>query len=123
MARVNALGTGYEQQDVDDIVRSPSPYPIRSNCADRRQLRTRNVQAIALPKTTSPEHIEWLVSRIEHFSPKHKQKGGGEVIKIIAMIENARGMINIERIAQAGEGYLDGLLVSTLLCVKANADY
>jgi len=27
------------------------------------------------------------------------------------MIENARGMINIEEIAKAGEGYLDGLLV------------
>jgi citrate lyase beta subunit len=39
-------------------------------------------------------------------------KGGSEVIKIIAMIENARGMINIERIAAAGEGYLDGLLVN-----------
>jgi hypothetical protein len=27
------------------------------------------------------------------------------------MIENAKGMINIEQIAKAGEGYLDGLLV------------
>lgn len=27
------------------------------------------------------------------------------------MIENARGIINIESIAKAGEGYLDGLLV------------
>jgi citrate lyase beta subunit len=35
-------------------------------------------------------------------------------IKIIAMIENAKGMINIERIAKAGEGYLDGLLVCPL---------
>ena len=30
------------------------------------------------------------------------------------MIENAKGMINIEDIAKAGEGYLDGLLVCTL---------
>lgn len=27
------------------------------------------------------------------------------------MIENARGMIEIESIAKSGEGYLDGLLV------------
>jgi citrate lyase beta subunit len=38
-------------------------------------------------------------------------RGKEEGIKIIAMIENAKGMINIERIARAGEGYLDGLLV------------
>jgi len=30
------------------------------------------------------------------------------------MIENAKGMINIEDIAKAGEGYLDGLLVCPL---------
>jgi citrate lyase beta subunit len=75
------------------------------------QLRTRNIQAIALPKTTSADHINWLVSRIEHLSPSHKLKGKEDGIKIIAMIENARGMINIEEIARAGEGYLSGLLV------------
>lgn len=75
------------------------------------QLRTRNIQAIALPKTTSADHIDWLVSRIKHLSPSHRQRGGAEGIKIIAMIENARGMINIEEIAKSGEGYLDGLLV------------
>jgi len=31
------------------------------------------------------------------------------------MIENAKGMINIEQIARAGEGYLDGLLVCPLI--------
>lgn len=29
------------------------------------------------------------------------------------MIENARGMIEIESIAKSGKGYLDGLLVSS----------
>ena len=86
------------------------------------QLRTRNIQAIALPKTTSADHINWLVSRIEHLSPKHKRKGGEEGIKIIAMIENARGIINIEEIAKAGEGYLDGLLVRPLIVPSVSAD-
>ena len=80
------------------------------------QLRTRNIQAIALPKTTTPDHVEWLVSRIERHSPPHKLRGKAEGIKIIAMIENAKGMINIERIAKAGEGYLDGLLVGPPSC-------
>lgn len=33
------------------------------------------------------------------------------------MIENARGMIEIESIAKSGKGYLDGLLVSISLPV------
>jgi 2-keto-3-deoxy-L-rhamnonate aldolase RhmA len=44
-------------------------------------------------------------------------KGQKEGIKIIAMIENAKGMINIESIARAGEGYLDGLLVCPPSCL------
>lgn len=32
------------------------------------------------------------------------------------MIENARGMVDIERIARAGEGYLDGLLFAAEDC-------
>jgi citrate lyase beta subunit len=39
-------------------------------------------------------------------------RGKGEGIKIIAMIENAKGMINIEKIARAGTGYLDGLFAA-----------
>jgi len=38
------------------------------------------------------------------------------------MIENARGMINIEQIAKAGEGYLDGLLVRPLIASSVSAD-
>jgi citrate lyase beta subunit len=44
-------------------------------------------------------------------------RGKEEGIKIIAMIENAKGMINIEDIARAGEGYLDGLLVCPPICM------
>jgi len=80
------------------------------------QLRTRHVEAIALPKTTTPDHIEWLVSRIEHLCPREKKKGAEGAIRIIAMIENARGMVDIERIARAGEGYLDGLLFAAEDC-------
>lgn len=109
MARVNAIGTEFVESDVDDIVR---PTLLTNNW---NKLRTRNIQAIALPKTTTPDHIEWLVSRIERLSPPHKLRGKEESIKIIAMIENAKGMINIEQIARAGEGYLDGLLVCPLI--------
>ncbi|ORY21373.1 Pyruvate/Phosphoenolpyruvate kinase-like domain-containing protein [Naematelia encephala] len=92
MVRINAVGTGNESADLDDA------------------LRTRHIQAIALPKTTDPEHIEWVVSRIQRLCPKDKQTGGSNAIRIIAMIENAIGMIRIEQIAQSGQGHLDALL-------------
>ena len=74
------------------------------------QLRTRHLEAIALPKTISADHVEWLVSRIQRLSARDKTRP----IRIIAMIENARGMVEIESIARSGKGYLDGLLVRSL---------
>lgn len=115
MARVNALDTDYAESDVDEIVRTSSPDDsLSASQTDEVQLRTRNVQAIALPKTTTSEHVEWLLSRIERLSPSHKLKGGESPMRIIAMIENARGMVEIESIARSGQGYLDGLLVRFL---------
>ncbi|KIR27342.1 citrate lyase subunit beta-like protein [Cryptococcus deuterogattii 99/473] len=92
VARINAIGTGYENDDLDHV------------------LRTRHVQAIALPKTNSPEHIEYVISRINALAPPHKRSGQPEAIKIIAMIENAQAMVAIEAIAASGNGHLDALL-------------
>lgn len=92
VARINAIGTGYEDDDLNYV------------------LRTRHVQAIALPKTNSPEHIEYVISRINALAPMHKQSGQPEAIKIIAMIENAQAMVAIEAIAASGKGHLDALL-------------
>lgn len=80
--------------------------------ADSTQLRTRNVEAIALPKTNDPDHIDWLVSQIDRLCPAEKRRGGAKSIRIIAMIESAEAMVKIERIAQSGKGHLDGLLVN-----------
>lgn len=70
------------------------------------------MQAIALPKTNSREHIEYVISRINALAPPHKRSGQPEAIKIIAMIENAQAMVAIEAIAASGNGHLDALLVS-----------
>ncbi|WWD15632.1 hypothetical protein CI109_100054 [Kwoniella shandongensis] len=92
VARINAIGTGYEEADLDEV------------------LRTRHLEAIALPKTTSAEHITYLISRINKLAPYHKRSGQEGAIKIIAMIENARAMVGIESIAASGQGHLDALL-------------
>lgn len=74
-------------------------------------MRTRHISAIALPKTDSPDHINYVVSRIQRLCPPAKQGGEG-AIRIIGMIESARGMVRVEDIARAGKGHLDALLVS-----------
>jgi citrate lyase subunit beta-like protein len=77
------------------------------------QLRTRNLSAIALPKTDSPDHIDWLVLQINRLAAPEKRTGGSDPIRIIAMIESARAMVGIKEIAQSGQGHLDGLLVGS----------
>ncbi|OCF44752.1 citrate lyase subunit beta-like protein [Kwoniella heveanensis CBS 569] len=92
VARINAVGSGFEEADLDAV------------------LPTKYLSAIALPKTNSPEHIAYLISRINALAPPHKRSNGSEPIKIIAMIESARAMVEIEGIAASGKGHLDALL-------------
>ncbi|WVW83514.1 hypothetical protein I302_105535 [Kwoniella bestiolae CBS 10118] len=92
VARINAIGTGYEEDDLNAV------------------LPTKHLQTIALPKTNSPDHITYLISRINQLAPTHKRTGGSSPIKIIAMIESARALVDIERIASSGEGHLDAFL-------------
>lgn len=79
------------------------------------KLPTKHLQALALPKTTSSEHMRYLVAQIEKYAPKHKYQGQEQGLRVIAMIENARGMMNLKEIIEAGQGYIDGLLVSLYL--------
>lgn len=66
--------------------------------------------------------MSYLIAQIERFAPKYKHAGGQSPLKVIAMIENARGMMELKEIIQAGKGYIDGLLVSLPWpgCVWAN---
>ena len=94
MVRINAIGTGFEQADLESV------------------LPTRHIQSLALPKTTTREHMEYLIDQIEKHVPEEKKKGREGSLKVIAMIENARGMMNLKEIIEGGKGYIDGLLVS-----------
>lgn len=68
------------------------------------------MSAIALPKTNSPDHIAWLVSRINELAPPEKRTGGASPVRIVGMIESAEAMVNIDAIAASGRGHLDSLL-------------
>lgn len=97
MVRINGVGTGSEAADLEAV------------------LRTRHVGALALPKTTAPAHLEWVKGEINRLADARKRSGGEEPIRIVGMVENARGMVGVEGIAQAGKGHLDALLVSLIL--------
>nr|ODN93694.1 citrate lyase subunit beta-like protein [Cryptococcus depauperatus CBS 7855] len=94
VARINAIGTNYEQDDLDEI------------------LRTRHLQTIALPKTNSADHIEYIISRINKLAPEFKRSGKPGAIRIIGMIETAKAMVDIKTIAASGRGHLDALLAN-----------
>lgn len=118
MARINAIGTGYEDDDLDHVVSTHHViFCLFTHCI---QLRTRHIQAIALPKTSSPEHIKYVISRINALATLHKRSGKPEAIKIIAMIENAEAMVAIEAIAASGKGHLDALLVGFVGIFRKN---
>ena len=107
--RVNAVGTGLEQDDLEAVV----GFLVPSVCQRSRQLPTRHIQALALPKTSSPEHLEYLIAQIEKHASRDKHAGGENALRVIAMIENAKGTMNLKEIIEAGKGYIDGLLVGT----------
>jgi len=104
MVRINAIGTGHETSDLEAI------------------LSTKNIQAIALPKTESRDHVLWVKSMIERYAEVDKRPGGKRGIKLIGMIENARGMMRIREIAESGKGCLDGLVVSQYGFIWYEAD-
>jgi citrate lyase subunit beta-like protein len=79
--------------------------------ANTSQLKTRHVQAIALPKVHEPDHLAYLVSMISRYASPDKQAGKAGALKVIAMIESARALLDIRAIAACAPGHLDGLLV------------
>jgi citrate lyase beta subunit len=79
MVRINPIGSGFEQADLDAVL------PQRPD-------------SILLPKVEYPEHIYWLAEYIADPS-----------IRLLALIETARGVVNLREIAAAGDR-LDALI-------------
>jgi citrate lyase beta subunit len=80
VARINAVGSGMEAQDLDVIV------PARPD-------------AIVIPKISDADHIRWVSEKIRELETANEFEQG--TIALIGMIENARGVINLAQIASA----------------------
>ena len=72
LARINAVGTGLEAQDLEAVV------PARPH-------------AIVIPKVSDPDAIHWVSERVGELERANEIEDGA--IALIGMIENARGVL------------------------------
>ncbi|KAJ2824819.1 hypothetical protein IWW50_003145 [Coemansia erecta] len=80
--RINAVGSGLEQEDLDVILQAPQ------------------LDVILVPKVQSPKDIHYVSRRLGE---------AGRRVRIIAGIETARGLLNVRAIAEA-DPCVDALL-------------
>ncbi|KAL2914063.1 hypothetical protein HK105_206508 [Polyrhizophydium stewartii] len=77
--RINSVGSGLELDDLNVV------------------LRSRNLQALLIPKVNSPRDIHFVAHMIDSIAPVSVR----ENIRILASIESAQGIMNIREIAKA----------------------
>jgi len=80
LARINAIGSGFEAEDLDAIV------PARPD-------------GIVIPKVNNADEVRWVSERIKNLERSNVIPEG--TIALIGMIENARGVLNLAQIASA----------------------
>lgn len=90
IVRVNPIGSDLEEDDLAALTSAP-----------------RLPDAVVLPKTESPDHVEWLSDKLAKAENDHSLAGG--TVRILALIETARGVAWSREIA-ASNPRLDALL-------------
>ncbi|KAJ3281555.1 hypothetical protein HK104_011402 [Borealophlyctis nickersoniae] len=75
--RINAVGSGLEIDDLNVV------------------LRSRNLQALVVPKVQSAKELEFVSRMIDSIAPESNN------IRVLACIESALGVMNVREIAQA----------------------
>lgn len=90
--RINAVSTPFALDDLTTL--APSP----------------RVDAIVIPKVESAADLSFVTDVLRHVSPqRHSSSPTSEPIKIIALIESARAVMDLPAICQASP-YLSGLI-------------
>lgn len=80
LVRLNAVGTGWE---LDDLTETIGGRP----------------DAVVLPKVEGPEAVAWLDAQLTAAEAAHAWPAGA--IGLIAMLETARGVVNLKAICEA----------------------
>jgi len=95
--RINAVSTGLALDDLTTILQAP------------------NLDAICVPKIASARDLHFVNDVLRHLSPERHPYGsnsgvnGKKAVKIIALIETAEGIMNLNEICKASP-YIDGLV-------------
>jgi citrate lyase beta subunit len=80
LVRINAVGSGLEQDDLSAVLQS---HP----------------DGIVIPKVASADPLKWVSDRIAEVECQHGWPSGG--IYMIAIVESARGIVHLAQIAAA----------------------
>jgi len=88
LARINAVGSGFESEDLESAL-------------------TANPDGIVIPKVENGGQIRWASDLIGSY--EGKQGLPANQIRLLAVVESARGLINLNEIVSADER-LDGII-------------
>jgi citrate lyase subunit beta-like protein len=95
--RINAVSTGLALEDLTTILKAP------------------NLDSICVPKIASAKDLHFVNDVLRHVCPERHPSGsttgvaGKKPVKIIALIETAQGIMNLNEICKASP-YIDGLV-------------
>lgn len=84
--RINPVDSSYASDDIHHILSSHTKVLPHT---------------IVLPKVETAMHIHWLHSRITQLTRDRPDRDAGANIKIIALIESARALVNLQSIAES----------------------
>ena len=88
LVRINAVDSGFEADDL------AATLPARPD-------------GVVIPKVERPEHVRWVSERIDEVERKNHWEPGA--IRLLVLIETARGVVNLREIAASDER-LDALI-------------
>ena len=88
--RINAVSTGLALEDLNTVLKAP------------------NLDAIVVPKVNSAKDLHFVTDVLRHALPQ-RHADGGQPIKILALIESAEAIMNLNEICRASP-YLSGLI-------------
>lgn len=89
--RINAVSTGLALEDLTTVLQAP------------------NLDALVIPKVNKASDLHFVTDVLRHKLPERHADGSPNPLKIIALIESAEAIVNLNEICKASP-YLSGLI-------------
>lgn len=88
--RINSVGSGFALDDLTEV------------------LKGKNLDCIVVPKVDSPSDLHFVTDVLRQKLPERHAEGAENPVKIVALVESARSVMDLSAICQASP-YLSGL--------------